>query len=144
MTADDLPAVRPLLVQLGYEIDADEVRRRFLAVTAAEAHTALVAEANGQVIGFVHVFARPALEKRPEAIVQSLVVDTTRHGGGIGRVLMDAAEGWASERDLHSVALSSLTSREDAHAFYDRLGYRRASTSYLLRKSLRGKYKSGR
>lgn len=136
MTAADLPAVRPLLTQLGYEIEAEEVRSRFLAVAAAEAHAVLVAEAAGEVVGFVHVFARPALEKPPEAIVQSLVVDTTRRAGRIGKALMTAVECWARERGFRSVALTSQVTRDDAHAFYERLGYRNAATSHLLRKQI--------
>lgn len=134
MTAGDLPAVQPLLAQLGYDVEPEEVQRRFAAVNTIDTHALLVVEFERRVVGFVHVFARPALEKKPEAVVQSLVVDTSCRGGGIGKVLMDVAERWAKERGFDSVTLTSQTMREDAHAFYEHLGYGKAATSYLLRK----------
>lgn len=126
MAVDGLVAVHPLLVQLGYEVEPEEVKRRFLAV----------AESDGRVVGFLHMFARPALEKPPEVIVQSLVVDSADRMGGAGRRLMDAAEQWALEEGFRSVSLSSQTDRDDAHAFYARLGYRRVATSHALGKIL--------
>ncbi|MGH7119907.1 MAG: GNAT family N-acetyltransferase [Acetobacteraceae bacterium] len=136
MAAEDLPSVQQLLSQLGYDVRATEVERRYLAVTRAEAHLALVAERNVRVAAFLHVFGRPAFEKAPEAVVQALVVDLAYRGEGIGKTLMAAAEAWALERDFASVALSSSVSRIEAHAFYRALGYQRKATSLLLRKQL--------
>jgi ribosomal protein S18 acetylase RimI-like enzyme len=82
------------------------------------------------------MFARPALEKPPEAIVQSLVVDVEARSDGVGRALIGAVENWAKQQGLASVSLSSQVDREDAHAFYDSLGYERVATSSLLRKRL--------
>jgi ribosomal protein S18 acetylase RimI-like enzyme len=136
MRKADLPAVLGLLEQLGYAMDADELARRYASVAAEQRHHVLVAEAEGRVAGAMHVYARPALEKPPEAIVQSLVVDRSARGRGIGRALMEAAETWAAERGFGSVALTSQVTREEAHAFYERLGYERIATSLLLRKTL--------
>ena len=138
MTPDDLPAIPPLLDQLGYIIVPEVVTRRFSAVAGSDMHALLVAELGQRVIGFLHVFARPALEKPPEAIVQSLVVDAPNRKRGVGKRLMDAAECWAVERGFGSVALASQIDRDDAHAFYVRLGYRTAATSHLLRKEIAG------
>lgn len=92
MTAADLDAVGRLLKLLGYAIGPDQVKRRFDAVDAAAGNLVLVAERSGAVCGLVHVFARPALEKPPEAVVQALVIDEAVRGTGIGRNLMGAAE----------------------------------------------------
>ncbi len=136
MTWRDLDAVLPLLDQLGYDVAPEELVRRFEAVSDAPGHQLLVAQRNGRFAGFVHVFARPALEKPPEAIVQAMAVDETVRRGGIGRALMDAAEAWARQQGHKSVALSSQVERADAHAFYESLGYGRVATSGLLRKVL--------
>ena len=136
MTQADLPSLEPLLLQLGYGIAPDEVARRLDAVMAAPGHCLDVAERDGRVVGFIHFFARAAIEKPPEVIVQALVVDAGLRGGGVGRHLMQRAEAWAAANGYGSVALGTQTSRDDAHAFYEKLGYRVAATSHLMRKSV--------
>ena len=136
MTTDDLPASRALLAQLGYPMDVRETRRRYDAVAASGDHALLVAEQDGRVMAFCHVYSRPALDKSPEAVVQALVVDQSCRGNGIGRVMMQAVETWAVEKGFASVALSSHVSRQAAHAFYGALGYRQEAVSVLFRKML--------
>jgi GNAT superfamily N-acetyltransferase len=122
--------------QLGYVLEPAEVKRRYEAVIDAPAHAVFVAERNARVIGLLHLYARPALEKPLEVIVQALVVDRAARSTGIGRSLMNTAEKWATERGVAFVALISHVARSDAHAFYERLGYRIEATSHLMRKTL--------
>ncbi len=136
MTPDDLPALDPLLRQLGYVIAQDDIARRFSAVMEAPGHSLDVAERDGRVVGFIHFFARAAIEKPPEVIVQALVVDDGLRGSGIGRKLMQRAEDWATANGYGFVALGTQTNRDEAHAFYERLGYRVAATSHLMRKAI--------
>ncbi|MEP0339382.1 MAG: GNAT family N-acetyltransferase [Alphaproteobacteria bacterium] len=136
MDAADLGVARNLMVQLGYDITADDLAARFGTVAGDADHALLVAERGGLLVGLVHVFARPALEKPVEAVIQSLVVDARARGAGIGRALMDRAEGWARARGLTSVALYTNVTRADAQAFYARLGYGEVAQSALLRKAL--------
>ncbi len=136
MAVADLPAVQALLSQLGYEVAIGEVERRYRVVSNAENHAAMVAVQDGRATAFLHVFARPAFEKPPEAVVQALVVDSACRGEGIGKALMAAAEAWALQCGFVSIALSSAAARSEAHAFYRALGYERTATSYLMRKHL--------
>lgn len=136
MTHDDLDAVLPLMDQLGYDVPPEELARRFAAVTGSGDHKLLVAVVNGRIVGFLHVFARSALEKPPEAMVQSMAVDKAIRRGGIGRLLLTHAETWAAEKGFASVSLHSQLKRDDAHAFYQAQGYKRVTTSGLLRKIL--------
>lgn len=136
MLHTDIVAAQDLLVQLGYPIGAGEVERRHKAVRQGDGHGVFVAEEGGRVIALLHVYARPALDKPPEAVVQAIVVDQAYRGGGVGKALMAAAENWAAERGFRSVALTSSISRSAAHAFYSELGYRCEATSHLFRKNL--------
>lgn len=136
MTPADLGVARGLVEQLGYALSAAALERRVAAVRTAPGHVLVVGEQGGRVVGLMHFYARPALEKPPEAIVQALVVDAAVRGSGVGTALMRFAEGWAAEHGYHSVALASNVVRVEAHAFYERLGYRKAATSHLLRKPL--------
>jgi GNAT superfamily N-acetyltransferase len=136
MTAEDLPAARTLLSHLGYTLEAHELQYRYQAVAQSADHTLIVAEEDGSVVALCHIYARPALDKPPEAVVQALVVDRAHQGKGIGKRMMAAAEQWAAARGFTSVSLASHVSRSDAHAFYEGLGYQRAATSHLFRRTI--------
>jgi GNAT superfamily N-acetyltransferase len=136
MALSDIAICLGLLAQLGYELERREAERRSLAITGLPGHSLLVAAAGEQIVGLLHIYARPALEKPPEAVVQAVVVDRSFRGGGIGKAFMAAAERWAAERGYHSVSLSSNVVRAEAHAFYEAIGYRRFASSHLFRKEL--------
>ena len=136
MTRDDIAQSVPLLAQLGYELSAEELARRFAAVTANPDHSLVIAELAGRVVGLLHVFVRPAIENPREAVVQAIVVDLAHRRSGIGMALMAQAERWGREHECRMVMLSSNVARAPAHAFYAGLGYRIAATSYVLRKEL--------
>ena len=136
MAAHDVPTCQALLVQLGYELNAGEVRRRYDVVARSADHTLMVAEQGGRVVALCHAYVRPALDKPPEVVVQALVVDRAARGSGIGKVMMAAAEAWARDRGFTSVALASHVCRSEAHVFYETIGYRRGATSHLFRKAL--------
>jgi N-acetylglutamate synthase-like GNAT family acetyltransferase len=125
-----VPIARELLRQLGYEITLEELTSRFARVLAAKDHHVAVAEQAEHVVGLLHVYERPALEKPCEAVVQALVVAAEQQGRGIGKALMNTAEAWARARSLGSVALHTRR----AQVFYAGLGYERVSTSDLMRK----------
>ena len=86
----------------------------------------------------IHAYERPALEKPCEAVVQSLVVHSCARKKGVGRVLMIAAEAWACARGIWYVVLHTRIDRDDARAFYERIGYTRVATSHLMSKRLEG------
>jgi GNAT superfamily N-acetyltransferase len=136
MIAADVAASQMLLSQLGYQMDAQEVRQRYDAVAQSRDHALMVAEQGGCVIALCHAYARPALDKPSEAVVQALVVHQASRGSGVGETMMTAAETWAADRGFTSVVLASHVSRSDAHAFYESIGYRREGTSHLFRKTL--------
>jgi ribosomal protein S18 acetylase RimI-like enzyme len=128
----DIAMVRRLIGQLADAPDEMEFRARFERVSAEAGHRIIVAEMEGEVVGVLHVFERPALEKPCEAVVQALVVDGERRGAGIGEALMREAEAWAASRELASTALYTRIDRDRARLFYERIGYRLKATSHLM------------
>ena len=132
----DVSAVHRLIGQLADSADEAAFRARFERVLATDDHRIVVAEVEGKVVGVLHVFERPALEKPCEAIVQALVVDSEARSGGVGEALMREAEAWAQSRKLPSVSLYSRADRERAHAFYERIGYRIKATSVRMERGL--------
>jgi GNAT superfamily N-acetyltransferase len=125
-----------LLGQLGYEMPPEEAARRLAIVLRDGGHRVWVCELDGRVVGILHAFFRPALDKVPEVMVQALVVEAAQRSKGIGKRLMAEAERWARSFANASVSLYSGTARAYAHRFYERLGYARTATSALMRKKL--------
>jgi GNAT superfamily N-acetyltransferase len=136
MAEADIAAGRVLLGQLGYDLTPAETRRRCGVIASTAGHATLVAECEARPVGLVHLYVRSALDKPPEVAVQAIVIDAAYRGRGIGRILMSAAESWASERGYNSVALYSNVSRSGAHSFYETLGYQLIATSHLFRRKL--------
>ena len=134
--AAGLPALPGLLAQLGYPMPVEEVARRLAAVRATPGHVVLVAAREGAVLGLMHLFLRPALEKPPEAVVQALVVEAGLRSSGLGGQLLGAAEDWARAHGQPSVSLHSGMAREVAHAFYTAQGYARIGSAVLFRKAV--------
>lgn len=138
MGLTDIAACRLLLSQLGYDLNSHEVKRRYEAIRVKRDHAIFVGEQDGQVVALLHLYERPAFDKPPEVIVQALVVDQNCRGTGVRKAMMKRAERWAADRKFSSVALTSSVSRSGAHSFYNRIGYKVAATSHLLRKNLLG------
>jgi N-acetylglutamate synthase-like GNAT family acetyltransferase len=80
----DVAACRLLLLQLGYDLNPQEVKRRYEAIKEKQDHAVFVCEQDGQVVALLHLYERPAFDKPPEVIVQALVVDQNSRGSGIG------------------------------------------------------------
>ena len=132
----DVSAVHCLIGQLADSADEAAFRARFERVLATDDHRITVAEVEGKVVGVLHMFERPALEKPCEAVVQALVVDSEVRSSGVGEVLMREAEAWAQSRKLPAVSLYSRVDRKRAHAFYERIGYRIRATSVRMDRGL--------
>jgi ribosomal protein S18 acetylase RimI-like enzyme len=132
----DVSAVHRLIGQLADAPDEAAFGARFENVLATDDHRIIVAEVEGKMVGVLHMFERPALEKPCEAIVQALVVDSDARSSGVGEALMREAEAWAQSRKLPSVSLYSRVDRKRAHAFYERIGYRIKATSVRMDRGL--------
>jgi GNAT superfamily N-acetyltransferase len=120
---EDAAALAALSGQLGYPATADEVRARLATIAARPGNAVLVAESLGAVAGWLHVVAVHFLECDAFAEIGGLVVGEAERGGGIGALLLRAAESWAAEHGLTSVRVRSNVVRAGAHRFYEREGY---------------------
>ncbi|WP_420403665.1 GNAT family N-acetyltransferase [Nisaea sp.] len=132
----DAPAVARLTEQLGYALDPGAAEARIASVFNAAGHYTVGAFAGGSLVGFLHCFDRPSIEKGRALVVQALVVDKKVRGTGAGRRLMAEAERLARVLECTAVSLSSRDSRTGAHAFYERLGYRMSAGDRIFTKQL--------
>jgi GNAT superfamily N-acetyltransferase len=85
----------------------------------------IVAEKDGEVIGTLQLTFTPSISFRggKRATVESVRVDKSLRGQGIGKHLMLHAIGRAEEAGCISMQLTTNAEREDAHRFYRSLGF---------------------
>lgn len=63
------------------------------------------------------------------ATIEDVVVDEKYRGKGIGKALMEKLIEIAKKRGVQHIDLTSRLEREDANAFYQRLGFERRNTN---------------
>ncbi len=131
---EDADAIAALIVALGYEVTAADVRRRLDRLAAGGGHI-LVAERGG-VIGVLTTSSMQVLHRpRPVGRISMMVVAERERGQGVGAALVAEAEKRLGEAGCGLVEVTSNARRLRAHAFYERLGYER--TSHRFAKQLR-------
>jgi GNAT superfamily N-acetyltransferase len=88
-------------------------------------HELIVAELDGELIGTLHLMFLPSISNRGglRAQVESVRVDGTHQNQGIGSEMMKWTIERARGRGAHLVQLTTHRSRQDAHRFYERLGF---------------------
>ena len=123
-------------MQLGYEVAPPLVAERLVRMTARSDQQFLVAELDGDVIGWLHVAVMEYIESGAFAVIGGLVVDRRHRKQRIGRLLMTEAETWARGHGCSIVRLSSSAFRTEAHRFYEHLGYANIKTQYSFVKAL--------
>lgn len=137
-TRDDFAALSVLYEQLQVAGDPSlspgESRRRFEALLERPGHTMFVAEIGGEVVGTYALIFIPGLTHggRDSAIVEDVVVSPAHRGKGIGTWMMRDAMERSRRRECYKLVLSSHLQRDNAHRFYEGLGFRKHGFSFLV------------
>jgi GNAT superfamily N-acetyltransferase len=94
----------------------------------------LVAEASGVVIGTCVVYTVPSLshDVRCMSFVEHLVVDVDWRRRGVGRLLIDECIRIAKKAGSYKLFIPSTFPREEAHAFYEKVGFRRSGYLFQI------------
>jgi GNAT superfamily N-acetyltransferase len=136
-TRADLPQILTLLAHL------DETGAVPMPLTVAEAiferiarypsYTIWLVESAGQVVGTYTLLIIDNLGHHgtPAGLVENVVVIPEARGQGIGEAMMIHARDLCHRAGCYKLALSSNAKREDAHRFYDRIGFARHGYSFL-------------
>ncbi len=113
---------------------ADNYRQVFSMIEALPGCELVVAEEQGEVIGTLMFVIVPNLSHRalPWSLVENMVVDSKHRRKGIGRLLMDYVLTGAKEAGCYKVQLLSNKSREEAHRFYESIGYKASAEGFRL------------
>ncbi len=137
ITADDYAGIAALWQT---ELQCPAVTAKSLAVTMEKmrrdpAYATFVAVADEEIVGFATV-VRVLAAEHPSGYMKmnGIAVRRDHQRAGVGKALMARVEAFARERGASQIGLASGLQRAGAHAFYERLGYKKGS--YYFSKSL--------
>ena len=134
----DAGALAGLSAELGYDASTDEARRRLERIIDSPDHEVLVAvDGSGLVVGWAHVFAAPRIESAGFAELGGLVVAESHRRRGIGRLLIAAAEEVSANLGVVKLRIRSRVEREDAHRFFENLGFENVKKQQVYEKILK-------
>jgi ribosomal protein S18 acetylase RimI-like enzyme len=122
----DASELAVLMCQLGYDTKRTEMETRLKLILSNPAYKTFVAIMDGRLCGMIGTFTYPSYEHNdPGGRILALVTSSTARRRGIGRALVATAEKDFAQRGVGRVALDTRLTREDAHKFYESLGYER-------------------
>jgi GNAT superfamily N-acetyltransferase len=133
----DLPGVLRVLsesgIDGGHSFTVEEAREHYARIRQWPNFRLLVAEVGGEIAGTYSLVIIDKLGKRgiPAGVVEDVAVLPSRQGQGIGRAMMEHARAECRRAGCYKLALSSNLRREDAHRFYDSLGFQRHGFSFV-------------
>jgi ribosomal protein S18 acetylase RimI-like enzyme len=123
---NDAAELAGLMRELGYETRRAEMEARLKLILSNPAYKTFVAIMDGCVCGMIGTLTYPSYEhNNPGARILALVTLSAVRRRGIGRALIATAEKDLAQRGIRRVALDTRLTREDAHKFYESLGYER-------------------
>ena len=133
-TPDDAERIAAMFTDEGYPSGPSDIVER-LARFDSEHSRVIVAEHDGEVLGFVAVHALPRFEHSDRIIrIMALVVDAGERGRGIGHVLMEEAERLGRDLDAAFAEVTAGHHRADARRLYEELGYDGTVAAYLRKR----------
>lgn len=135
-TLDDSAALAALSTELGYPTAPEVQRKRLALLLNRPEHAVFVAEAEGRIVGWLHVFLRPLVESDLAAEIGGLVVAESFRRHGAGRTLVAQAERWAAAHGAQRLAVRCNAQREAGNRFYAALGFSTTKTQTVWRKTV--------
>lgn len=108
------------------EQDVSAAFDRLYEIVQNQSHVALVAERDGERLGFILLLdgLPDEVTLLPQGFVAYMAVKPGARGEGVGAALLAAAEDEARRRLLPYMALMVTEENEAARRLYDRAGYR--------------------
>lgn len=110
--------------ELGYPCPIEQTELGLNTALNKEYECVFVADDGEKAVGYVHACDYCLIFSEPMVNILGLAVDSRFARQGIGKALMQAAEKWAKSRGAKGIRLVSGETRHDAHAFYEKCGYK--------------------
>jgi len=122
----DAAVLAQLMCELGYETKRTEMEMRLKSILCNPVYKTFVAIIDGCICGMIGTLTCRSYEHNgPSGRILALVTLSAARRRGIGRALIAIAEKDFAQRGIRRIALDTRLTREDAHKFYESLGYER-------------------
>jgi GNAT superfamily N-acetyltransferase len=133
-TAADAERIATLFTEEGYPAGPSDIATR-LERFAAPYGRIVVAELDGEVLGFIALHALPRFEHDDWIVrVLALVVDAGVRERGVGHLLMTEAENVGRELGAAFTEVTAGHHRPEAQHLFESLGYDASVTTYLRKR----------
>lgn len=136
-TIDDVPTILNIYAAAldnNKVLTIEEARKIFIKQSQYPDYHVFLAELDNKAVG---TFALLVMENMahmgtPSAVVEDVGVLPGLQGKGIGKKMMKYALNYAKEKGCYKMSLSSNLRREQAHQFYESLGFKKHGFSFLM------------
>ena len=134
----DAAALAQLMCELGYATTESEMQRRMKKISTDERYRTFVAVLDGKACGMIGTLTNLSYEHNdPGGRILAIAILSRMRRHGIGRTLIATAEKDFAQRGVRRIALNTRLAREDAHKFYESLGYERNGWRFVKQLSVR-------
>jgi ribosomal protein S18 acetylase RimI-like enzyme len=131
----DAAELAALACKLGYKTTTAEMESRLVSILRDPRYKTLVALKHDKICGMIGTFSASSyLHDDLSGRIIALVVSKESRRYGIGAQLVAAGEKDFAQRGIKRVTLTTRFEREEAHQFYEKLGYVR--TGFRFAKNL--------
>jgi ribosomal protein S18 acetylase RimI-like enzyme len=131
----DAAELAALMCELGYETTSDEMTMRLKSIVKNAGYSTFVAKIGKELCGMIGTLTHMSHEHNDlSGKIVALIVSRKQRRSGVGRSLIAAAEKDFARRNVTRVTLTTRFEREEAHRFYEEIGYSR--TGFRFGKNL--------
>lgn len=136
-TIDDVPSILNIYAAAldnNKVLAIEDAKKIFIKQSQYPDYHVFLAELDNEAVG---TFALLVMENMahmgtPSAVVEDVGVLPGLQGKGIGKKMMEYALNYAKEKGCYKMSLSSNLRREQAHQFYESLGFKKHGFSFLM------------
>jgi GNAT superfamily N-acetyltransferase len=136
-TIDDIENILQIYAEAldnGKVLSVEKAKVIFLQQQQYPDYQVFVAKLDNKIVG---TFALLIMENMahlgtPSAVIEDVGVLPEMQGKGIGKAMMVFALAKAKEKGCYKMSLSSNLRREQAHQFYESLGFKKHGFSFLM------------
>jgi ribosomal protein S18 acetylase RimI-like enzyme len=136
----DAAELAALMCELGYETTSDEMTMRLKSIVKNAAYSTFVAKIGKELCGMIGTLTHMSHEHNDlSGKIVALIVSRKQRRSGVGRALIATAEKYFARRNVTRVTLTTRFERNEAHRFYEAVGYARTGLRFAKNLAPSGK-----
>jgi GNAT superfamily N-acetyltransferase len=123
-----------IVLDKGEVLSLEKAETLFKKMQTYPHYKVYVAENENDIVGTFALLIMDNLAHQgtPSGVVEDVAVLTKLQGKGIGKVMMEFAMELCKEAGCYKLVLSSNVKRNEAHAFYESLGFEKHGFSFRV------------